>query len=290
MKDIFKDFTPEMMEEMSNGLEPGESPLQRGGLTTAVAAIKSFFASNSPLATVKKISPNHSNGRSGYSVDRLTPHHTAGVLSVEAALEWFAKTSTQASANYIVGNDGRVGLCVNESDRPWTSSSKANDNRAITFEVCNSGWKADGWPISNAAFHSLVKLCVDICQRYGKTKLLYIPDKATALAYQPKADEMLLTKHEWFANTECPGPSLGKMFPELARLVTAELNPKEDEEDMVRYKKVEEMPSYYHEDVKKLVELGYIKGRGPNNLDVTEDMVRVAIWNARMDGILEVNK
>lgn len=288
MKDIFKDFTPEMRAEMSNGLEEGESPLQRGGFTTAVAAVKSLFSKSSPLATVKKLSPNHSNGRSGYSVDRLTPHHTAGVLSVEAALEWFSKTSTKASCNYVVGNDGRVGLCVNESDRPWTSSSRANDNRAITFEVCNSGWKADGWPISDASFKALVKLCVDICQRYGKTKLLYINDKAKALAYEPKANEMILTKHEWFANTECPGPSLGKMFPELARLVTAELNTKEDEEDMVRWKTVKEMPSYYQKDAQKLIDLGYIKGRAPDNLDITEDMLRVAIWQARMSGILEV--
>lgn len=99
---------------------------------------------------------------------------------------------------------------------------------------------------------------------------------------------MLLTKHEWFANTECPGPSLGKMFPELARLVTAELNPKEDEEDMVRYKTVKEMPPYYQKDVQVLIERGIIKGRAPDNLDITEDMVRSAIWFGRALGILEV--
>ena len=288
MKDIVKDFTPEMMEEMSNGLEPGESPLQRVALATALAVVQTVFVTGSSLATVKKISPNHTSGRGGCAIDRLTPHHMAGKLSVESALEWFAKPSTQASATYCIGYDGRIGQGVDEKDRPWTTSSRANDNRAITFEVSNIGGKADGWPISDAAFHSLVKLCVDICQRYGKTKLLYIPDKATALAYQPKADEMLLTKHEWFANTECPGPSLGKMFPELARLVTAELNPKEDEEDMVRYKTVKEMPPYYQKDAQVLIERGIIKGRAPDNLDITEDMVRSAIWFGRALGILEV--
>ena len=177
---------------------------------------------NSPLVSVRKLSPNCTKPRN-HSIDRLTPHHTAGVLSVESALDWFAKESTQASCNYVIGNDGRIGLCVNECDRPWTSSSRANDNRAITFEVVNAA-TGGVWPVSYKAFDSLVNLCVDICKRYGKKKLLWIPDKDRALAYEPKADEMLLTMHKWFANTNCPGEYLGSRFPELAERVTAELN------------------------------------------------------------------
>lgn len=178
---------------------------------------------NSKLVNVTKLSPNCSKPRN-MKIDRLTPHHTAGVLSVESALDWFAKPSTYASCNYIVGNDGRIGLCVEEKNRAWTSSSGANDNRAITFEVCNSGWEKDGWPISDKSFNALVALCTDICRRYGKDKLLWIPDKSKALAYTPKANEMMLTMHQWFANTNCPGPYLGSKFPELARRVTANLN------------------------------------------------------------------
>ena len=177
---------------------------------------------NSPLVSVRKLSPNCTKPRN-HAIDRLTPHHTAGVLSVESALDWFAKPSTQASCNYVIGNDGRIGLCVNESDRAWTSSSRANDNRAITFEVVNAA-TGGVWPVSYKAFDSLVALCVDICKRYGKKKLLWIPDKDKALAYEPKADEMLLTQHRWFANTNCPGEYLGGKFPELAERVTAELN------------------------------------------------------------------
>lgn len=181
--------------------------------------------SNSKLVNVTRLSPNCSKPRN-HSIDRLTPHHTAGVLSVESALEWFSRPSTQASCNYVVGNDGRIGLCVNECDRPWTSSSRANDNRAITFEVVNAA-TGGVWPVSYKAFDSLVALCVDICKRYGKKRLLWIPDKDKALSYEPKADEMLLTMHKWFNNTNCPGPYLESKFPELARRVTENLN-KED--------------------------------------------------------------
>lgn len=182
---------------------------------------------HSKLVNVTRLSPNCSSPRN-HKIDRLTPHHTAGVLSVESALEWFSRTSTRASCNYVVGNDGRIGLCVDEANRAWTSSSGANDNRAITFEVCNSA-TGGNWPVSDKAFNALVDLCVDICQRYGKKKLLWIPDKNKALAYEPKADEMLLTMHQWFANTNCPGPYLGSKFPELAQRVTARLNQQEDD-------------------------------------------------------------
>lgn len=186
--------------------------------------------SNSPLVNVTRLSPNCSKPRN-HSIDRLTPHHTAGVLSVESALEWFSKTSTQASCNYVVGNDGRIGLCVEEANRPWTSSSRANDNRAITFEVCNSA-TGGNWPVSDKAFDALVNLCTDICKRYGKKKLLWISDKDKALAYEPKADEMILTQHNWFSNTNCPGPFLSSKFPELSRRVTENLNPKQEEIEM----------------------------------------------------------
>ena len=198
--------------------------------------------SNSSLATITKISPNRGNTINGVryynrtaKVDRLTPHHTAGVCSVEGLLNLFANPNRQASCNYVIGNDGRVGLCVPEDCRAWTSSSKANDNRAITFEVSNSS-TGGNWPVSAAAFEALVKLCIDICRRHGKKKLLWIPDKTKALAYQPKADEMLLTMHQWFASTNCPGPYLGSKFPELAARVTAALNEnkKDEDEDMTQ--------------------------------------------------------
>lgn len=180
---------------------------------------------NSPLVSVRKLSPNCTKPRN-HAIDRLTPHHTAGVLSVESALDWFSKPSTQASCNYVVGGDGRIGLCVNESDRAWTSSSRENDNRAITFEVVNSQ-TGGSWPVSKAAFDALVNLCIDVCKRYGKKRLIWIKDKNVALAYEPKADEMLLTMHQWFANTNCPGQYLGSKFPELAERVTKALNDEE---------------------------------------------------------------
>ena len=82
----------------------------------------------------------------------------------------------------------------------------------------------------------------------------------------------------------CPEPWV--RFPEQweafkKRLIT------EEEEEMQRFKTVKELPEYYQKDAQKLVDLKIIRGRAPDNLDITEDMVRCAIWFGRMTGEIQ---
>ena len=72
-------------------------------------------------------------------------------------------------------------------------------------------------------YDTLVKLCVDICQRNGKKKLLWFGDKAKSLNYKPKSDEMVLTVHRWFCNKSCPGDWMYARMGDLAQKVTAAL-------------------------------------------------------------------
>lgn len=175
---------------------------------------------NSPLVVYTKLSPNHSGQRT-HSIDRITPHCVVGQLSAESICGCFASPDRQASCNYGIGLDGRVALCVEERNRSWCSSSRENDQRAITIE-CASDNK-EPYAMTDAVYASLIKLCVDICKRYGKTKLLWLADKDKTLAYAPKADEMVLTVHRWFANKSCPGTWLYQRMGDLAARVTAEL-------------------------------------------------------------------
>ena len=176
--------------------------------------------SNSPLVVYTKLSPNHSGQRT-HSIDRITPHCVVGQLSAESICGCFTSPDRQASCNYGIGPDGRVALCVEERNRSWCSSSRENDQRAITIE-CASDNK-EPYAMTNAVYASLIKLCVDICKRYGKTKLLWLADKDKTLAYAPKADEMVLSVHRWFANKSCPGTWLYQRMGDLAAKVTAEL-------------------------------------------------------------------
>lgn len=164
--------------------------------------------SNSNLVNYTKISPN-SNPRDN-TIKKITIHHMAGNLSVEGCGDVFASAARQASANYGIGSDGRIGMYVEEHNRAWTSANSENDHQAITIEVANDGGAPD-WHVSDKAMDSLIDLCVDVCKRNGIAKLNYTGDASGNL-----------TRHNMFTATVCPGPYLQSKFPYIA----AEVNKK----------------------------------------------------------------
>lgn len=125
--------------------------------------------SNSALICYTKLSPNHSGNRT-HAIDTISIHCMAGNLSVESCGALFANSSRQASSNYGIGSDGRIALYVPEAYRSWCTSSRANDQRAITIEVANNGGAPD-WPVSDKAYQALLNLVEDICQRNSIKKL-----------------------------------------------------------------------------------------------------------------------
>ena len=158
--------------------------------------------SNSSLVSYTLLSPNHS-GKRTHAIDRITPHCVVGQLSAASICGCFTSPDREASCNYGIGKDGQISLCVDEGNRSWCSSSNANDQRAVTIECASD--KEHPYAMTDAVYQSLIKLCVDICRRNGKSKLLWFGDKDKTLAYEPKAGEMVLTVHRWFANKACPG-------------------------------------------------------------------------------------
>lgn len=173
---------------------------------------------NSSLVSYTRLSPNHSGQRT-HSIDRITPHCVVGQCSVETLGNIFAQTSKQASCQYGIGLDGRVGMYVEEKNRSWCSSSNANDQRAVTIEAASD--VSAPYAMRDAVYQTLIKLCADICRRNGKTKLLWLETKEKALAYTPAANEMVLTAHRWFANKSCPGDWLYSREADLAAKVNA---------------------------------------------------------------------
>lgn len=125
--------------------------------------------SNSSLICYTKLSPNHS-GKRTHSIDRITPHCIVGQLSCQDICGCFTDKSVKASCNYGIGKDGKRSLCVDEGNRSWCTSSNANDQRAVTIECASD--KTDPYAMTDAVYNSLVELCVDICRRNGKKKLI----------------------------------------------------------------------------------------------------------------------
>lgn len=175
---------------------------------------------NSSLVVYKKLSPNHSGQRT-HSIDRITPHCVVGQCTAEGLGEWFEKQSTQASSNYGIDRDGRVALYVEEKNRSWCTSSNANDQRAITIECASD--TTEPYAFRDVVYKKLVELCIDICKRNGKNKLIWFGDKDKTLNYEPKSGEMVLTVHRWFANKSCPGNWMYARMGDLANKVTAQL-------------------------------------------------------------------
>ena len=172
----------------------------------------------SPLTDFTDISPNNSGQRTQEIIYNI-PHCTAVSISAKRIGEIFEKPSRNASCNYGLGNDGKiVGVCPEEW-RSWCTSSNWVDQRGITFEISSSN--VAPYELDKVAFENWKTLSVDIMKRYGKTRLLYFPDAATAKAYKVKDNEMVIMLHRWFASKACPGDWLVQRLPEAVAEINA---------------------------------------------------------------------
>ena len=188
-------------------------------------SVNTMGFSNSPLATVKLISPNKTVGRN-HAIDTITIHCFVGQVTAKRGCEVFQPSSKKASCNYVVGYDGSIGLCVEEKDRSWCTggykkvngiSGSSNDYQAVTIEVACEA--KHPYAITDKAMAALIELCTDICRRNGIKKLLWSGDKN--LVGSPSKQN--LTVHRWFANKACPGDYIYQRLGDIAAKVNAKL-------------------------------------------------------------------
>lgn len=173
--------------------------------------------SNSNLLDYTCISPNSTNPRN-HVIDTVTIHCVVGQVTVERLGEIFASNSRNASSNYGVGYDGRIGMYCEEKNRSWCSSSKTNDNRAITIEVASD--TVTPYYVTDAVMSSLIKLLADICKRNNIKELLWQGNKSLI----GQVDKQNMTVHRWFANKSCPGDYLYNKHNYIATEVNKLLN------------------------------------------------------------------
>lgn len=175
-----------------------------------------YFAqtyTNSPLACMTLISPNRNSPRN-HVIDTITIHCFVGQVSVERGCEVFQPESKQASCNYVIGTDGRIGLVVEECDRSWCSSSPENDNRAITIECASDNFAP--YAINDAVMDSLIKLCADICKRNGIKELKFSFDKDERMKH---LNGVNMTCHRDYAKKSCPGDYIYEREAQIAEAV-----------------------------------------------------------------------
>lgn len=185
--------------------------------------------SNSPLVSYTRISPNRNNPRN-HKIDTITIHCVVGQCSVETLGNIFAPTSRQASSNYGVGTDGRIGMYVEEKDRSWCSSNAANDNRAVTIEVASD--TTHPYAVNDKAFAALLDLVTDICKRNGIDRLIWSTSKTDRVNHKNGCN---MTVHRDYANKSCPGDYLYNRHGEIAAEVNRRLGASTDQGAEVVY-------------------------------------------------------
>lgn len=161
---------------------------------------------HSALATKTIAHHNKFNDRGGAGISRVIVHHWAGTSGGDTSL---ANPSRDASANYILYNDGSLAVQVPEEYRAWTSGSYAADQPSITVEVQNSA-NGGQWPVSAAAIKTLTALIADIARRYKWGSVT----------------RSRVRGHREFAATACPGPYLWDRLDSIAKNAHAQLGGK----------------------------------------------------------------
>lgn len=174
--------------------------------------------SNSALSCMRVISPNRNSPRN-HKIDTITIHCVVGQMGIPALCSEFSRTSKEASCNYGIGYDGRIGTVVDEGDRSWCSSSWENDNRAITIECASDAFYP--YAINANVWKSLIELCADICRRNGIKKLVWSTDKGTRMNHLNGCN---LTVHRDYENKSCPGDYIYGRLGQIAKEVNQKLN------------------------------------------------------------------
>lgn len=171
---------------------------------------------NSSLVSYTKISPNRTSPRN-HVIDTISIHCVVGQCTVQSLGNVFASSARQASSNYGIGYDGKIGMYVEEKDRSWCTSSASNDHRAITIEVASD--TKHPYAVTDKALSALIELLVDICKRNNIKELKWKGDKSLI----GQVDKQNMTVHRWFAKKSCPGDYLYNLHGDIAKRVNEKL-------------------------------------------------------------------
>lgn len=178
----------------------------------------------------------------------------------------------QASAHYFVDEHG-VMQSVLESDTAWHCGAEAGrrywhpecrNANSIGIEMC-SRKRADGsYYIKPETVANAAALAKDIMQRYG-------------------IDTGHVLRHYDVTGKRCPMPWVDDpaQWDAFKASLAPEENTVEEDDDMVRYSKIEDVPDWAQDTVRALMDAGALKGDEHGCIDLSLDMVRGMVIGKR---------
>lgn len=273
--------------------------------------------SNSKLVTYTNLSPNCTKAKRGSNV-YIIPHCIVGQWTAKQGCDYFARPGLGASANYVVGKDGSIGLCVDEAYRAWTTGGdlSANgitgstiDHYAVTIEVASDVFAP--YAVTDAAYQALIRLVADIARRNGIKELRWRGDKS--LVGSPDRQNLLV--HRWFASKACPGDYLYERMGDIAAQANKILKEDNDMSEaevkkIVRetvaaevkeavkaamdeanpvYRDLRDVPAYWRDAAMSLLETGAVNGGTPMEVSATDLNLRQETLKAAIIAVLYTN-
>ena len=218
------------------------------------------------------VSCDPSNYRAGRTqpVRYIVMHYTAnnGDTAKNNCDYYHRVGGLQASAHYFVDEHGAM-QSVREGDTAWHCGARAywhpecRNGNSIGIEMC-SRKRADGsYYILPETVANAAALAKDIMQRYG-------------------IDTDHVLRHYDVTGKRCPMPWVDDpaQWTEFKEILKQNDNDEEDD-DMVRYNTIEEVPSWAQATVRELVDAGALGGVGGGNLDLSMDMIRGLVVGAK---------
>ena len=175
----------------------------------------------------------------------------------------------QASAHYFVDEHGAM-QSVREGDTAWHCGARAywhpecRNGNSIGIEMC-SRKRADGsYYIKPETVANAATLAKGIMQRYG-------------------IDTEHVLRHYDVTGKRCPMPWVDDpaQWTAFLAMLTPEHPNEEEDENMVKYKTIDDVPEWYRSEVQELMDAGALKGTGNGAIDISEDVVRGAIIGMR---------
>ena len=196
-------------------------------------------------------------------------------LGVNGYANDWNRAGTGACVHAFIGRlaDGSVATAqtLPWNHRGWhagvgTTGFSAN-NTHISFEICEDGLTDPDY--FRLVYQEAVELTAYLCRQYALDPLA----DGVVICHQEGYQRGVACNHadvlHWF-------PKQGKSMDDFRADVAAELTPKpkpEEDNDMIYYKTLDEIPEYFRPAVKKLVKAGALMGTG-DGLNVSEDFCR----------------
>lgn len=219
------------------------------------------------------VSCDPSNYRAGRTqpVRYIVLHYTAGNGdTARNNCDYYHRVGgLQASAHYFCDEYGAM-QSVREGDTAWHCGARAywhpecRNGNSIGIEMC-SRKRADGsYYIKPETVANAATLAREIMQRYG-------------------IDTDHVLRHYDVTGKRCPMPWVDDpaQWTAFLAMLTPEHQNDEEEENMVKYKTIDDVPEWYRSEVQELMDAGALKGTGNGAIDISEDVVRGAIIGMR---------